>query len=180
MAMAFLGRAAASFRPSFGGRSNSDGDVIVEPKVRLRVRPKITFAFAGDGIAISDQPGDLAKMGKESIAEIGLCIDVFNDGDASIAIAEVGLAGWFESPQIAVHEPLLHDNKAWPRTLQPGENVIAHLATGLKNQSVLKSFRRAYARTTDDVVCYGAGGPALKFYIKRMRDQASSSIQTGV
>jgi len=180
MALAFLGRAAASFRPSFGGRSSSDGDALVEPKVRLRVRPKIIYAFAGDAIAISDQPGDLAKLGKESIAEIGLCIEVVNDGDANITVAEVGLAGWFESPQIAVHEPLLHDNKPWPRTLKPGENVVAHLATGLKNQSVLKSFKRAYVRTTDDVVCYGAGGPALKFYIKRMRDQASSSTQTGV
>jgi hypothetical protein len=180
MALAFLGKAAASFRPSFGGRSNSDGDVIVEPRIRLRVRPKITYAFAGDGIAISDQPGDLAKLGKESIAEIGLCIDVLNDGDAPITIAEVGLAGWFESPQIAEHEPLLHDNKPWPRTLKPGENVIAHLASGLKHQSVLKSFRRGYVRTTDDLTYYGAGGPALKFYIKRMRDQASSSTQTGV
>lgn len=169
MALAFFGKAASSFRPGFGARSISTTDTPVKVKTRLRVRPKITFAFSGSGIAISDRPEDLAKLGKESVTEIGLCIDITNEGATDVTIAEVGLAGWFESPRLAEYEPLLHDNQPWPRVLKPGDKVIAHLASGLKNQPVLKSFRRAYVRTDADQISYGSGGPALRHYIKWVR-----------
>lgn len=173
MALAFFGK-ATSFRPGLRARASSAAEAAPKARERIRVRPKITYAFAGDGIAISDQPADLAKLGKGSVAEIGLCIDISNEGETSVTIAEVGLAGWFESPQIAEHEPLLHDNRPWPRVLKPGEQVIAHLASGLKNHPILKSLKRAYVRTDDDVVRYGAGGPALRYYIKHMRKLTAS------
>ena len=168
MALSFLGK-AASFRPSFRARTGTVEDAVPRLKERVRIRPKITYAFAGDAIAISDKPDDLAKLGKKSIAEVGLCVEISNHGDTDVTIAEVGLAGWFESPQIAVHEPLLHDNEPWPRNLKPGESVIAHMASALKDQPILKSLKRAYIRTTADVVHYGAGGPALRYYVKRAR-----------
>jgi len=171
MALGIFGKSTPP-QPGPGGRSSATG-AAVKTKRRIRVRPKITYAFAGDGIAISDQPSDLAKLGKDSVADIGLCIEIRNDGDADITVAEVGLAGWFESPRVAEYEPLLHDNQPWPRRLKPGENVIAHLASGLKQQSILKSLKRAYVRTDDDIVSYAAGGPALKYYIKHMRNQAT-------
>ncbi len=173
MALAFFGKSTRVVQGA-DGRSSATAGAVIKAKRRLRVRPKITYAFAGDGIAISDQPGDLAKLGKTSVADIGLCIEISNEGGADITVAEVGLAGWFDSPRIAEYEPLLHDNRPWPRLLKPGEHVIAHLPSGLKHQSVLKSLKRAYVRTDDDIVSYAAGGPALKYYVKHMRTQAIS------
>ncbi len=168
MPLAFLGK-VSNLRPPFLRSDAADAAVVAEPITRVRVRPKIAYAFAGDAIALSDSPSDLAKLGKKAIADFGFCIDVLNEGETTITVTEVGLAGWFETPQVAVHEPLLHDNKPWPRVLRPGDNVVAHLATSLKTHPILKSLKRAYIRTSDDLVCYGPGGAAMRFYIKQAR-----------
>jgi hypothetical protein len=82
-----------------------------------------------------------------------------------VTITEVGFTGRFESPQVALHEPLLHDNKPWPRRLGPGESVIAHAGSRLKGHPVLAQLKRAYAKTDNDETRYGSSS-ALRHYVK--------------
>jgi len=152
-------------------RGEDDG-VSVSP--RLRLKAKLAYALSGQTIAITDRPGDIAHLGRDVIANVGLCLEIFNDGGDAVTITEVGLIGHFDSPRVAVHEPLLHDNKPWPRTLQPGEQVITHMASDLGKHPVLKSLRRCYLRTDKDALVHANGGTALRFYIKQMKKQLSS------
>jgi hypothetical protein len=131
---------------------------------RVRVRAKLAFALGRDAIALSERLEDFAKLGRERVTDIGFCISVRNDGGFPVNVVEVGLIGRFSSPRIALHEPLLHDNKPWPRRLAPGEEVVAHFGTRLKALPVLRDIRRVYAQTRQDEMCYGAG-PALRYYI---------------
>ena len=82
-------------------------------------------------------------------------------------VCEVGLIGRFDRPRMALHEPLLHDSGSWPRSLEPGGSVIAHLNTQLKSQPILRSFKKAYVSTSDDQIFYGSGGRALRFFVKQ-------------
>jgi hypothetical protein len=52
------------------------------------------------------------------------CIEIVNEVRRSLICAEVGLAGRFDAPRITMHGPMLHDNKGWPRRLDPGELVV--------------------------------------------------------
>jgi len=144
----------------------------VSPAPRLRLRTKVAYAIPGPAIAITDRPGDIAHLGKEVMANVGLCLEVFNDGDDAVSITEVGFVGWFDRPQLAVHEPLLHDNKPWPRVLQPGQQVIAHMASDLGTHPILGALKRSYVRTETDSLVHANGGTALRFYIKQMKKRA--------
>lgn len=139
------------------------------PQPRLRLRAKVAYALSGHTIAIMDRPSDITHLGHEVLASVGLCLEIFNDEDDEVTITEVGLTGRFDSPRVAVHEPLLHDKKTWPRILQPGEQVISYLASDLGNHPVLGSLKRCYVGTDRDVVIYANGGMALRFYIKQMK-----------
>jgi hypothetical protein len=145
------------------------GDIDIEPAPRLNLRAKVAYAIAGPALAITDRPGDISHLGREAVASVGLCLDIFNEGDDPATVTEVGLVGRFDSPRVAVHEPLLHDNKPWPRLLQPGERVIAHLASDLGSHPVLNALRRCYVRTNNDHLIHANGGAALRYYIKQMK-----------
>ena len=160
---------AGGLSPSMLVRKFRGDDEETAPAPRLDLRVKIAYAISGQAIAITDRPGDIAHLGKETISGVGLCLDIFNEGDDAVTITEVGLIGRFESPQLAVHEPLLHDNKPWPRTLQPGERVIAHMASDLGLHPVLASLRRCYVRTDNDALVHANGSTALRYYIKQMK-----------
>ena len=163
---------AGGLAPAVLARKFRGEDDDVAPQSKLRLRAKVAYALSGQAIAITDRPGDIAHLGKETIANIGLCLDIFNDGDEAVTVTEVGLTGRFDSPRVAVHEPLLHDNKSWPRTLQPGEQVIAHMASDLATHPILKSLRRCYVYTDQDQLVFANGGTALRFYIKQMKKKA--------
>jgi len=75
--------------------------------------------------------------------------------------------GWFDSPRISLFEPMLHDNKPWPRVLLPGEEVITHFGTRLKGHTVLSQMCRVYAKTTYEETFFG-GGPAIRFYARHV------------
>jgi hypothetical protein len=163
---------AGGLSPTILVRKFRGEDVDETPLPRLRLKAKVAYAISGQAIAITDRPGDIAHLGKEVIASVGLCLDIFNDGDEEVTVTEVGFVGRFDKPQLAVHEPLLHDNGPWPRTLQPGEQVIAHMASDLGDHPVLGSLKRCYVRTNSDVLIHANGGTALRFYIKQMKHRA--------
>ncbi|MDP6624344.1 MAG: hypothetical protein QF754_18975 [Alphaproteobacteria bacterium] len=146
-------RGLAAFLPS-----RADGS-------RLSVRPKIAYAISNDAIAIAERLKDLLAIRRQPVAEVGLCVEVVNRGEQAVTITEVGFTGRFESPQVALHEPLLHDNKPWPRRLGPGESVIAHAGSSLKGHPVLPNLKRAYAKTDNDETSYGSSS-ALRHYVK--------------
>ncbi|MDP6406358.1 MAG: hypothetical protein QF797_14255 [Alphaproteobacteria bacterium] len=146
-------RGLAAFLPS-----RADG-------LRLSVRPKIAYAISNDAIAIAERLKDLLAIRRQPVAEVGLCVEVVNRGEQAVTITEVGFTGRFESPQVALHEPLLHDNKPWPRRLGPGESVIAHAGSSLKGHPVLPNLKRAYAKTDNDETSYGSSS-ALRHYVK--------------
>ncbi|HJP22696.1 MAG TPA: hypothetical protein QF861_14180 [Alphaproteobacteria bacterium] len=146
-------RGLAAFLPS-----RTDG-------LRLSVRPKIAYAISNDAIAIAERLKDLLAIRRQPVAEVGLCVEVVNRGEQAVTITEVGFTGRFESPQVALHEPLLHDNKPWPRRLGPGESVIAHAGSSLKGHPVLPNLKRAYAKTDNDETSYGTSS-ALRHYVK--------------
>ena len=171
MASTFLD-IAGGFSPSVLARKFRGEGEDNSRRPRLRLRAKVAYALSGHAIAITDRPADIAHLGQEVLASLGLCLEVFNDGDDAVTITEVGLTGRFDSPRVAVHEPLLHDNKPWPRILQPGEQVITHLATDLGTHPVLNSLRRCYVSTDKDTVIHANGGTALRFYIKQMKKRS--------
>ncbi len=146
-------RGLAAFLPS-----RTDG-------LRLSVRPKIAYAISNDAIAIAERLKDLLAIRRQPVAEVGLCVEVVNRGEQAVTITEVGFTGRFKSPQVALHEPLLHDNKPWPRRLGPGESVIAHAGSSLKGHPVLPNLKRAYAKTDNDETSYGTSS-ALRHYVK--------------
>ena len=133
--------------------------------LRLSVRPKIAYAISNDAIAIAERLKDLKALRRQPVADVGLCVEVENQGEEAVTITEIGFTGRFESPQVALHEPLLHDNKPWPRRLGPGEKVIAHAGSSLKGHPVLSDLKRAYAKTDNDETSYGTSS-ALRHYIR--------------
>jgi hypothetical protein len=165
---------AGGLSPIALARRFRGGEAEPHQQPHLEVRTKIAYAISGQAIAITDRPGDLAHLGKETIAGVGLCLDIFNQGDHTITVTEAGLVGLFDSPRVAVHEPLLHDNKPWPRTLEPGERVIVYLPSDLGTHPVLGSLRRGYVRTDSDALVQANGGAALRYYIKQMKKQAKA------
>ena len=92
---------------------------------------------------------------------------VFKLANASrepITVDEVGLTGWFDRPRIGMREPLLHDRKPWPRTLEPEETVIAYLTPELMNHSVLPSLRFGYALSDQGETWVGASA-AIPYFV---------------
>ncbi len=115
-------------RPSF-----SPIDLIVRNRMRLKVRAKVAYAIDRQAIALGEKPKDIRNLKRQNITDLGFCISVVNMGSTRLAVSEVGLIGWFDAPRISLFEPMLHDNKPWPRVLMPGEEVIApfrHSAEG--------------------------------------------------
>ena len=145
-------------RPSF-----SPIDLIVRNRMRLKVRAKVAYAIDRQAIALGEKPKDIRNLKRQNITDLGFCISVVNMGSTRLAVSEVGLIGWFDAPRISLFEPMLHDNKPWPRVLMPGEEVIAHFGTRLKGHTVLPQMRRVYAKTAHEEMFFG-GGPAIRFY----------------
>lgn len=154
--------ARESRRPVF-----SPVSLIVRNKVRLKVRAKVAYAIDRQAIALGEKPKDFRNLKRQNITDLGFCISVVNSGTTRLTISEVGLMGWFDSPRISLFEPMLHDNKPWPRVLLPGEEVITHFGTRLKGHTVLPQMRRVYAKTAYEETFFG-GGPAIRFYARHM------------
>ena len=53
----------------------ADDEVSAAP--RLRLRTKVAYAIPGPAIAITDRPGDIVHLGKEVVASVGLCLEVW-------------------------------------------------------------------------------------------------------
>lgn len=149
-------------RPSF----NPLG-LITRSRVRLKVRAKIAYAIDRQAIALGEKPQDFRNLKQQNITDLGFCVSVVNSGSSRVTLSEVGLIGWFDAPRISLHEPMLHDNKPWPRVLMPGDEVVTHFGTRLKGHSVLPSMRRVYAKTAYEEEFYG-GGPAIRFYVRHV------------
>ena len=88
------------------------------------MRAKVAYAIGYQAIAQGEKPKDFRNLKRQKITDLGFCISVLNSGTTRLTVSEVGLMGWFDSPQISLFEPMLHDNKPWPSVLLPGEEVI--------------------------------------------------------
>ena len=139
--------------------------LITGKRIRLKVRAKIAYAIDRQAIALGEKLKDFRNLKRQNITDLGFCITVVNSGSSRVTVSEVGLIGWFDTPRISLHEPLLHDNKPWPRMLMPGEEVITHFGTSLKGHTVLHAVRRVYAKTAYEETFFG-GGPAIRFYAR--------------
>lgn len=140
--------------------------MIAQPKIYLRVRAKIVCAVGKQAIALGDRPQDFKDLQSKIFLDPGFCISVQNCGKIKVTLSEVGLTGWSDKPRISLHEPMLHDNKPWPRILFPGDTVVTHFGTRLKGHPVLSSMRRVYAKTSNEDEFFGSG-PAVRFYIQQ-------------
>ncbi|MDA0654628.1 MAG: hypothetical protein O2905_07090 [Proteobacteria bacterium] len=85
-----------------------------------------------------------------------------------MTITEVGLTRGEDGPQIAMVLPHLHDRGGWPRTLNPGQQVVAHFGSDLDSNPSLAIVRRTYAATLDGRVLLG-DATALNHYLARRR-----------
>lgn len=110
---------------------------------------RLAHAIGRATIAIGDSPTDFRGLGANRLAPLGLCVVVSNTDRFPVTITEVGLTRGEEGPQISLREPLLHDRGPWPRTLAPGEEVVAHFGSGLETYPLLAEVRRSYAATLD-------------------------------
>ena len=93
---------------------------LLDPNSGLRLRAKRAYAIGRATIAIGESPGDFRGLRAKRLIQPGLCIEAVNNGRAPVTLLEVGLMRGEEGPQIALREPFLHDDGAWPRTLAPG------------------------------------------------------------
>ena len=121
----------------------------VLPNHGVRVRARLAYPIGMATLAIGDGPNDFQGLHARKVAAPGLCIEVFNGSEDVITITEVGLTKGVEGAQIALREPLLHDNGPWPRRLAPGQAVIAHFGSMLAGHRILGEVRRSYAVTMD-------------------------------
>ena len=84
----------------------------------------------------------------------------------------MGLTRGEDGPQIAMLAPLLHDRGMWPRTLGPGQEVVAHFGSDLDSNPVLPKVRRSYAATIDGRYLLGDAS-ALQHYMARRKSMGA-------
>ena len=136
----------------------------------LALTPKLVIAISAHAVVMSDDPHEFDGLGQPPVGAPGLCLEIVNKSRASVRIDEVGLAGRYDEPWLAMAEPHLHDNKPWPRDLAPGEAVAAHLDSAIREHPAFGDVRRAWARTSENEIIYGRSD-ALRAFVR-----ASSSI----
>ena len=93
------------------------------------MRAKVAYAIDRPAIALGEKPKDFRNLKRQNITDLGFCILVVNSGTTRLTVSDIGLMGWFDSSRISLFEPMLQDNKPWPRVVMPGEEVITHFGT---------------------------------------------------
>ena len=135
---------------------------------RLTVVPKLVVPLGREAIAMADRPADVATVPGMTMSKVGLCVMIVNSGVEPVTVVEIGLVGRFGHPRIVMREPLLHDNKPWPRRLRAGETVVAYFASDIAGHHVLPAMRRAFAGSLEGATWLGAS-PALSWYVRSRR-----------
>lgn len=149
-------------------RASADAGQLLVRNGGVRIHARLAHAIGRATIAIGDEPTDFRGLRAKTVAPPGLCIVVSNRGKRPVTITEVGLTRGGDGPQIAMVLPHLHDRGAWPRTLNPGQEVVAHFGSDLESKPLLAMMRRTYAATLDGRVLLG-DATALHHYLARRR-----------
>lgn len=136
-----------------------------EDRVRLEVVPKIAVPVGAEAIALGHDPRELAAVPGQAMDRSGLCVMVVNAGLVPATLVEIGLESRFGPPRILMRDPLFHDRTAWPRTLEPGESVVAYFASSLRRHASLGAMHRAYVTTRDNETFTGTS-PALTYFVR--------------
>ena len=133
---------------------------------QLWVRPQVAYGISREALVLTDSPRELRALESQRVSSPTLCLQIGNTGREAVIVDEVGLVGWFGRPRIGMREPLLHDGKPWPRTLAPGETVIAYLTPDIQTHSVLPAIRFAYALSERGENWIGASA-AIPYFVAR-------------
>ena len=132
---------------------------------RLHIVPKLATPVGSEAIALGDGPNEMRHIPGHALDRSGLCLLIVNAGVESVVVSEIGLMGRLGRPRVTMREPLLHDARAWPRDLDPGESVVAYFASSIKRHSVLAQMRRAFV-VDDDGRMFTAASPALTYFVR--------------
>ncbi len=138
---------------------------------RLRIRPKVAYAISREAVAMGDRPRELALIARSSLSTPTLCLVIDNVGREAVTIDEVGLAGWFDHPMLGMTEPLFHDALGWPRTLAPGDSVVAYLTPAIHKHPVLSETRFGFAQSTGGEIWTGTSA-AIPFFVASLKRPA--------
>ena len=163
--MTLAGRLSLGLSSRKAQRHHGSAPVRRTGPAHLKVRPKVAYGIAEDVVVMSHSPRDLESVEAHRLTEPSLCVGITYDGGAPVMVEEIGLTGWFSVPRLGMREPLLHDAKAWPRRLEPGESVVAYFGGELRRHPVLGLMRRAYARSANFETWSGTS-PALRRFVK--------------
>jgi hypothetical protein len=139
---------------------------------RLHVVPKLATPVGREAIALGDGPNEMRHIPGHALDRSGLCLLIVNAGVEPVIVSEIGLMGRLGRPRVTMREPLLHDSRAWPRCLQPGESVVAYFASNIKRHPVLPQVRRAFVADEDGRM-FTASSPALHFFVREYAEYAA-------
>jgi hypothetical protein len=73
---------------------------------------------------------------------------------------------------------LLHDARAGPRHLEPGDSVVAYFSSSIKRHSVLAQMRRAFV-VDDDGRMFTATSPALTYFVREYTEGGRGRLLLG-
>jgi hypothetical protein len=132
---------------------------------RLHIVPKLATPVGSEAIALGDGPNEMRHIPGHALDRSGLCLLIVNAGVEPVVVSEIGLMGRLGRPRVTMREPLLHDARAWPRELDPGDSVVAYFASSIKRHPVLAQMRRAFV-ADDDGRMFTAASPALTYFVR--------------
>ena len=132
---------------------------------RLHVIPKLATPVGSEAIALGDGPGEMRHIPGHALDRSGLCLLIVNAGIETVVASEIGLIGRWGRPRVTMREPLLHDARAWPRRLEPGDSVVAYFSSNIKRHSVLAQMRRAFV-VDENGMMFTAVSPALTYFVR--------------
>jgi hypothetical protein len=117
-------------------------------RVKLRVTPKVAYPV---------------NMGDDRTR---LCIEVVNLSTFPVTICDVGFSVRFSKDRLAVIDPILPDQKPWPRRLEPREAFTVYCSPSLAAEPRLQLVRGAYAKTDCGETGFGKN-KGLSHYIAK-------------
>ena len=145
---------------------------------RLHIVPKLATPVGSEAIALGDGPNEMRHIPGHALDRSGLCLLIVNAGVEAVVASEIGLMGRLGRPRVTMREPLLHDARAWPRNLEPGDSVVAYFASSIKRHSVLAQMRRAFV-VDDDGRMFTAASPALTYFVREYAEGGRGRLVLG-
>ena len=101
-----------------------------------------------------------------------LSLEVINLSKFSVTVDEVGLRARWDRNRLVLVNPIVPDEKPWPRKLDPRESVTIHFnLTNLIESPRFPTVVRAYATTACGTTCFGTSG-ALRDLVRHVKNAA--------